>query len=148
LQQRQQQELEEVSFLQDEEELLQYADMLIDVSMNCNSAQCHVIQDMDDNISTLGLPFMKYNTEAKHNDAVEWLYPGGQLGFSATILYCNNKSINMWNAVAQKMNPSQEHMLRSKDSFTEADDPRGHLKKMLSGSTLNGFQKMESLIMS
>jgi hypothetical protein len=40
--------------LQDEEEQLQYADMLIDVSMNCNSAQCHVIQDIDDNISTLG----------------------------------------------------------------------------------------------
>jgi hypothetical protein len=32
-------------------------------------------------------------------------------------------------------------MLRSKDSFTEAYDPRGHLKKMLSGSMLNGFQK-------
>jgi hypothetical protein len=32
-------------------------------------------------------------------------------------------------------------MLRSKDSFTEADDPRGHLKKLLSGSMLNGFQK-------
>ncbi len=98
--------------MQDEEEQLQYTDMSIDVSMNCNSAQCHVIQDMDANISTLGLPFMKYYTEAKHNDAVEWLYPGGQLDFSATILYCNNKSINMWNAVAQKMNPSQEHMLR------------------------------------
>ncbi len=28
--------------LQDEEEQLQYADMLIDVSMNHNSAQCHV----------------------------------------------------------------------------------------------------------
>ncbi len=57
--------------LQDEEEQLQYADMLIDVSMNCNSSQCHVIQDMDDNISTLGLPFMKYYSKAEHNDAVE-----------------------------------------------------------------------------
>jgi hypothetical protein len=47
----------------------------------------------------------------------------------------------MWNAVAQKMNPSQEHMLRLKDSFTEVDDPSGHLKKMLSGSMLKGFQK-------
>ncbi len=127
--------------MQDEEEQLQHACMLIDVSMNRNSAQCHVIQDMDDNISTLGLPFMMYYTEAKHDDAVEWLYPGGQLDFSATILCCNNKSLNMWNAVAQEMNPSQEHMLRSKVSFTEADDTRGHLKKMLSGSMLNGFQK-------
>jgi ATP-dependent DNA helicase PIF1 len=32
-------------------------------------------------------------------------------------------------------------MLKLKDSFTEADDPRVHLKKMLSGSMLNGFQK-------
>ncbi len=127
--------------LQDEQEQLQYADMLIDVSMNHNSAQCHVIQAMDDNISSLGLPFMKYYTKAEHDDAVEWLYPGGQLDFSATILCCNNKSVNMWNVVAQKMNPSQEHMLRLKDSFTKADDPRGNLKKMLSGSMLNGFQK-------
>jgi hypothetical protein len=127
--------------LQDEEEQLQYGYMLIDVSMNCNSAQCDVIPDMDDNISTLGLPFMKYYTKAEHDDAVEWLYPGGQLDFSATIMCCNGESVNMWNAIAQKMNPSREHMLRLKDSFTEVDDPRGHLKKMLSGSVLNGFQK-------
>jgi hypothetical protein len=58
LQQWQQQELEKVSFckMKNEEEQLQYADILIDVSMNRNSAQCHVIQDKDDNISTLGLP--------------------------------------------------------------------------------------------
>jgi hypothetical protein len=45
---------------QDGEEQLQYADMLIDVSMNRNSAQCHVIQNEDENISVLGLPLMKY----------------------------------------------------------------------------------------
>ena len=33
----------------DEERQLQCADMLIDVSMNHNSAQCHVIQDVDEN---------------------------------------------------------------------------------------------------
>ncbi len=71
---------------QTKEEQLQYADMLIDVSMNRNSAQCHVIQDVDDNISVLCLPFMKYYTEADHNEAVEWLYPGCQLDFSATIV--------------------------------------------------------------
>ena len=51
----------------DEEEQLQYADMLIDVSMNCNSAQCHVMQYVDENISVFGLPLMKYYTEADHN---------------------------------------------------------------------------------
>ncbi len=35
----------------DEEQQLQYADMLIDVSMNPNSDQFFVIQDVDDNIS-------------------------------------------------------------------------------------------------
>jgi len=127
---------------QDEEEQLQYADMLIDVSMNRNSAQCHVIQDVDENISVLGLPLMKYYTEADHNEAVEWLYPGGQLDFSATILCCNNESVDMWNSVAQKMNPSQIHLLRSKDNFSEVDDPKGHLKKMLSSTMLNGFRKV------
>jgi hypothetical protein len=47
----------------------------------------------------------------------------------------------MWNAVAQGMNSSVEHTLRSKDSFSEVDDPKGHLKKMLSTTMLNGFLK-------
>ncbi len=47
---------------QDEEQQLQYADMLIDVSMNRNSAQCYVIQDIDENkpIGPAALPHM-YN---------------------------------------------------------------------------------------
>ena len=48
----------------------------------------------------------------------------------------------MWNSVAQKMNPSQIHLLRSKDKFSEVDDPKGHLKKMLSSTMLNGFRKV------
>ncbi len=47
----------------------------------------------------------------------------------------------MWNAVAQEMNSSVEHTLRSKDSFSKVDDPKGHLKKMLSTTMLNGFRK-------
>ncbi len=45
------------------------------------------------------------------------------------------------NAIAQGMNPSEEHTLSSKDSFSKADDPNGHLKKMLSATILNGFWK-------
>ena len=127
---------------QDEEEQLLYADMLIDVSMNRNSAQCHVIHDVDENISVLGLPMMKYYTEADFEEAVEWLYPGGQLDFSATILCCNNKSVDMWNSVAQTMNPSPIHILTSKDKFAEVDDLKGHLAKMLTPTMLNGFKKV------
>ena len=85
---------------QDEEEQLQYADMLIDVSNNMNSTHCQVIEVKDENVSKLGLPIMQYFTEADYDSAVEWLYPGGQLDFNATILCCNNASVDRWNAVA------------------------------------------------
>ncbi len=48
---------------QEEEEQLGYVDMLIDVSKNRHSLWCQVIQEEDENISKLGFPFMKYNTE-------------------------------------------------------------------------------------
>ena len=38
-------------------------------------------------------------------------------------------------------NSSVEHTLRSKDSFSKVDDPKGHLKKMLSATMVNGFRK-------
>jgi hypothetical protein len=37
------------------------------------------------------------------------------------------------------MNSSVEHTLRLKDGFSDVDDPKGHLKKMLSSTMLNGF---------
>jgi hypothetical protein len=133
---------------QEEEEQLRYADMLIDVSNNRNSPWCQVIEQDDENVSKLGLPFVQYKTQADHMSAVERLYPGGHLDFSATILCSNNESVDTWNAIAQGMkaiaqgmNSSEEHILRSKDSFFEVDDINGHPKKMLSGTLLNGFQK-------
>jgi len=39
------------------------------------------------------------------------------------------------------MNTSEEHILKSKDSFSEVDDMNGHLKKMLSDTLLKGFRK-------
>ncbi len=95
-----------------EQDQLQYADMLIDVRKNWNSSHCQVIQVVDENVSQLGFPFMQYYTDADYNSAVEWLYPRGQLDFSATILCSTNESLDMWNAVAQGMNPSEEHILR------------------------------------
>ena len=52
-----------------------------------------------------------------------------------------NNSVDMWNSIAQEMNPESEKKLLSKDSFSEVDDPNGHLKKMLSDEFLNGFKK-------
>ncbi len=80
--------------------------MLLDVSNNRNSPWCQVIQQEDEYISKLGFPFMQYYTQANHESAVEWLYPGGQLDFSATILCSNNISVDVWNAIAQGMNSS------------------------------------------
>ncbi len=122
--------------------------MLIDVSKKCISLWYQVIQEEDENISKIGFPFMKYYKEADHKEAVEQLYPGGQLDFSATILCSNNASVDMWNAVAQGMNSSVEHTFRLKDSFSKVDDPKGHLQKMLSATLLNGFCKNGSPIMS
>ena len=47
---------------QEEEAQLQYAAMLIDVSKNCNSPWCQVIEEEDENTSKLGLPFMKLHS--------------------------------------------------------------------------------------
>ena len=126
---------------QGEVQQLRYADMLIDVSKNRNSRDCQVIMVEDENISKIGFPNVQYYTVADHDLAVEWLYPGGQLDFSATILCSNNESVDKWNAIAQGMNSSQEHVLKSKDCFSEVDDINGHLKKMLSPTMLNAFRK-------
>ncbi len=80
---------------------------------------------------------MQYYTQANHESAVEWSYPGGQLDFSATILCSNNISVDKWDSIAQGMNSSEEHILRSKDCFSEVDDIKGHLKNMLSVTLLN-----------
>ena len=51
---------------------------------------------------------LQYYTQAHQMSAVEWLYPGGHLDFSATILYSNNESVDTWNAIAQGMKLSEE----------------------------------------
>ena len=45
---------------QEEEVQLRYAEMLIDVSKNRNSPWCNVIEQEDENVFKLGLPFMQY----------------------------------------------------------------------------------------
>ena len=115
--------------------------MLIDVRQIWNLPYCQVMQVVDEDFSELGFPFMQYYTEADYDSVVEWLYPGGQLDFSATILCSTNESVDMWNAVAKGMNPSEEHIMWLKDCFSEVDDMKGHLKNRMSTTMLNGFKK-------
>jgi hypothetical protein len=51
---------------QEEVEQLQYADMLIDVSKNCNPPNCHIILEEDENLSKLGFLTVQYYTMADH----------------------------------------------------------------------------------
>lgn len=125
----------------DEIEQLNYADMLIDVSNNHDSKFCQVVETNSVDTCTLGLPLLNYFIEDDHDEAVEWLYPEGNLDFSATVLCSTNESVDMWNAVAQSFNVNEEHVLRSKDTFSEVDDVNGHIQKMISTSLLNGFKK-------
>jgi hypothetical protein len=71
---------------------LNYADMLIDVSKNLNYQWCQVLGTINKDTCTLGLPLLNYFTEDDHDMAVEWLYPEGNLDFTATIL-CSTKKV-------------------------------------------------------
>jgi hypothetical protein len=115
--------------------------MLIDVSHNCNSDACHVLQEIDEDKFTIGFPFVQYFTQDDHKRDLDWLYPSSQLDSSATILCATNTSVDTWNKIAQGLNTSVEHIMTSKDTFSEVDDINGHLKKMLSTTLLNSFHK-------
>jgi len=125
----------------DEMEQLDYADMLIDVSNNHNSKWCQVLDTINKDTCTLGLPLLNYFIGDDHDKAVEWLHPEGNLDFSATVLSSTNEIVDMWNAVAQDLNPNEAHVRRSKDTFSEADDVNGHTQKMISSSLINGLKK-------
>ena len=77
---------------QDKIKQLNYADMLIDVSKNLNSQWCQVIGTINEDTCTLVLPLLNYFIEDDHDMAVEWLYPEGNLDFTATIL-CSTKKV-------------------------------------------------------
>jgi hypothetical protein len=91
--------------------------MFIDASHNRNSDAYHVLQEINEDVSTIGFPFVQYFTQDDHERALEWLYPGGQLDYSATILCATSTSFNTWNEIAQGLNTSEEQILTSKDTF-------------------------------
>jgi hypothetical protein len=89
---------------------------------------------IDENTTTLGFPYLKYITETNQvtdNDALNWLYPNGNIPYQETILCSNNESVDRWNTIVQRMNTGTEYKLVSRDSFEEVYDQNGNLKKML-----------------
>ena len=134
----------------DEANQISYASMLIDVSQNKASSSCVIVNRINDDVSTLGLPLLQYfihtdtntdNSISVNNDAVNWLYPNNILDYNATILASTNESVDMWNTVAQNLNPHEKHILKSKDTFSEVDDVNGHIQNMLNEALLNSFTK-------
>ena len=75
---------------QEENEQLQYAEMLIDVSLNCNSHCYQVIGRINEDIFKIAFPAMIYFTQTNHLDAVEWLYPGDS--WILTLQFCARKT--------------------------------------------------------
>ncbi len=125
----------------EEREQLSYASMLIDVSHNNHSQLCPVLHWEDEDTAIIGLPSIPYFTEYQHAQAVSWLYPNGQLDPQTTILCSSNESVDRWNAIAQELNPHESVVLESKDTFSEVDDVKGLIKKMMSNNVLKMFHK-------
>jgi len=141
----------------EEKEQLEFGRMLIDIRKNQHSDWCNVIEVVDENISTIGLPYMMYFTSQPEieqldnqlpsqtvpncSDVMEWLHPGGILDTNATIRASSNVNVDRWNATVQNLNFNEAHIINSKDSFSEVDDEHGHIAKMLTNHTLNAFQK-------
>ena len=84
---------------------------------------------------------MNYFINTEQDRALDWLHPSQNLDFTATILCATNESVDMWNSVVQNMNSCVPKIILSKDTFSEVDDPHGHIQRMLSTSVLNGFNK-------
>ncbi len=124
----------------DEQEQLNYASMLIDVSWNQYSALCKVQEWINADIAIIGLPSICYFTEKNHADAISWLYPDGHLDPQTTILCSTNETVDYWNMIAQSLSPNKSHALTSKDNFEEVDNVKGFLKQMISTRILNTFR--------
>jgi hypothetical protein len=140
----------------EEMEQLEFGRMLINISENQDSDLCNVIEVVNEDVSTIGLTHVMYFTsqpeieqvddQLRHtvqncSDVIEWLHPGGILDTKATILSSSNVNVDRWNATVQNLNFNEAHNIKSKDSFSEVDDPHGHIAKMMTIHTVNAFQK-------
>jgi hypothetical protein len=92
----------------------------------------------------LSIPHFLYNSDGINSDdigtqhAMTWLFPQGfENILNSTILAATNVQVDQWNKIVQKLNQSPSHTLYSKDTFSDVDDPNGHLQQMLTTAVLN-----------
>ena len=74
--------------------------------------------------------------------ALEFLYPNGislEEVKKSAILAATNEQVDAWNQRVQELNPHVLHSLPSKDTFSEVDDPNGHLRRMISENVLGDY---------
>ena len=88
---------------------------------------------------------MNYFIDTEQDRALDWLHPSQNIDFTATILCATNESVDMWNSVVQNMNSCVPKIILSKDTFSEVDDPHGHIQRMLSTSVLKRVFQIMSL---
>ncbi len=73
---------------EEDQRRLQYADILIKVRQNQDSTWCQEVERIDENTTRLGFPYLKYITKTNQvtdNDALNWLYPNGDISYQETI---------------------------------------------------------------
>jgi hypothetical protein len=99
--------------------------------------------DISGSIMKVGLSRMKYFLNNDIESALLWLYPNGfniNVMQTTCILSSKNDSVDVWNAVVQKLNPEQNiHELKSHDYLCDVDDPYEHLANCLTEDVLNNF---------
>jgi hypothetical protein len=86
--------------------------MLIKVSQHQDSTWCQEVEKIDENITTLVFPYLKYITKTNQvtdkQDALNWLYPNRNISYQETILCSNNENVDRWNAIVQRINTGSE----------------------------------------
>lgn len=93
------------------------------------------------NLSNKGIEFWE-NNEDGINNMIQFMYPEGLPTAndynnlltrppSKMILCLKNERVDIWNERIQKLNSNEMHVLKSRDYFSDVDDPHGYLAAML-----------------
>ena len=96
----------------------------------------------EDGSMVVALPQLKHISDK--GEALQWLFPDGfdaDSMHTRAILCSTNVIVDEWNATIQELNPNPIYELRSEDKVKDIDDPHGILRRMISESVLERFQR-------